>query len=89
MAFLFKKDGRYYIAAKVDGRWLRRSTGFTREEEAKKVYRRVSNRLADGLPPFEALISPFPSAMPNERFIWAGEDESYCKSQAGCQRTNC
>ena len=53
MAFLFKKEGRFYIAAKSDGRWRRQSTGFTREDQAKKVLRRVENRLAEGLPPFD------------------------------------
>lgn len=53
MAFMFKKDGRHYIAAKDGGRWIRRSTGCTREDDAKKVLRRVENRIADGSPPFD------------------------------------
>ncbi len=53
MAFMFKKDGRHYIAAKDGGRWIRGSTGFTREDDAKKVFRRVLNRIAEGQPPFD------------------------------------
>lgn len=53
MAYMFKKEGRYIIAAKHKGKWVRQSTGFKRESDAKKVLRRVENRLAEGVSPFE------------------------------------